>query len=116
MHSIIDHLSFPMHKPIAIDDCNMFVGRSMRKINNAEWNTILHPDDKWQVFMTFDRRANDDGDEDENKMHNRVESFEPNTTLRDFVKRISSGPCYGYFEGLDLQSEENNVYKLVWGT
>lgn len=110
MNKIIENLSYYMYKgsievEIFDDDTNI------REITEDELNTVIHPSASFTVITDFDIRASADYSK---KPDVRSHTFNKTATVRDLVKWISEGPCYGYFEG--LQKIKNGLYVVAWGT
>jgi len=128
----------------SVDSC------TFRSITKDEWDIVLHPSDNWIIKMIFDERCfpREDYDTFEDKIRkkhgfyknktsyqsmslkiSRLEYFDKNTTLKEFVERIKERPAYGYFEGLketrpqtpaDIGFTKRKKYKkmyiMSWGT
>jgi hypothetical protein len=144
MDPILDRIGWHMHWDIhaSVDECVAKVHIDHQSLTPKELETVLHPSGPWYAKMNFDERAfMSNGQEKvrfvpimlDNQRYavwSREEPFEATTTLHDFLKRIASGPCYGYLEGLvydgtverkaytndTWHKETFPMFKICWGT
>jgi hypothetical protein len=115
-HPILRKICFTMRKGIvpSTSTVGIFTGNPIkdyyiRDITVEELEIKIHPCANFILKVTFDDRSADDI-EDDDYLCKRIQSFDKNTTLLQFLQWITSDNCFGKFEGILGNG------KVVWGT